>query len=565
MLRLLVVDDEVTISMSLEVLLKSLGHDVVGVASSGEKAVEMARSLNPDLILMDVVMPGGMDGIDAADKIKADMDIPVIFVSGFSEEGLVNRAKHVEPFGYILKPFQEDQIKVAIDITMYKKDMERELRKAHKELEQNVEERTVELLRLNEQLEREIAERQEIEASLRESREHFRHAFENANTGVCFVDKDGHLMEVNNRFCEILGYGKKELESLTINDITYPDDIGLSTEFFRRSVNGEIKDTVYEKRYNHKEGHLVWGQISSSIVRDPNGNPIYFISHVQDITKQKLAEEAQKQSEARARALLNAPSDSALLLDLEGTVLAANKIAAKRLGKTVNQLLGTCSYDLFPPALAKSRKTKVERVINSGNPHRFKDERAGMILDSTIYPVFDETGKVVQLAIYGKDITKERKALEIVKTREKELEARTRSLEDANTALSVLLRRREEEKTDLEERVFSNLKTLVRPHIERLKKSPLDAEQKAYLNALESSLENIISPFVRKFSSTVLDLTPMEIRVASLVREGKTNKEIAELLSLSKNTILTHRFNLRRKLGIKNKKVNLRSHLLSFH
>jgi len=436
--RLLIVDDQVTISINLEVLLRSMGHDVVGVASSGKKAVEMARSLNPDLILMDVVMPGELDGIEAADKIRSDLDIPIIFISGYSEEGLVDRAKHVEPFGYLLKPFQEDQLKVAIDIAMYKKDMDRQLQKAHDELDQKVEERTAELLQLNEQLRQEIAERQQAEASLRES-------------------------------------------------------------------------------------------------------------------------------EARARALLNAPSDSALLLDLEGTVLAANKIAAKRLGKRVSQLLDMCVYDLFPSALVKSRRAKADQVISSGNPRRFKDERAGMILDSTIYPVFDEGGKVVQLAIYGKDITKERKALQDLKKREKELEARTRSLEEANTALSVLLRRREEDKTDLEGKVLSNIKTLVRPNIEKLKKTQVNTEQKAYLSALELSLENIISSFVRGLSSTILDLTPMEIRVASLVREGKSNKEIAELLSLSKNTILTHRSNLRRKLGIKNKKVNLRSHLLSFH
>ena len=561
----MIVDDDATISMRLEELLGSMGYDVVDVASSGEEAVEMAKKLNPDLILMDVVMPGKLDGIDAADKIRADLDIPVIFVSGYSEEELVNRAKHVEPFGYILKPFQENQIKVAIDIAIYKKDMDRQLQKAHKELEQKVEERTAELLKLNKQLKQEISERQETEASLRESQEQFRHAFENANTGVVFVDKGGHLIEVNNRLCEILGYSKKELESLTVKDITYPDDIGLSTEFFSRSINGEIKNTVYEKRYTHKEGHLVWGQISSSIVRDQSGNPLYFISHMQDITKQKLAEEAQKQSEAKAQALLNVPSDSALLLDLDGTVLAANKIAAKRFGKSVSQLLGMCVFDFFPPALVKSRRAKNDRVISSGNPRRFKDERAGMILDSTIYPVFDEGGKVVQLAIYSKDITKERKALQNLKNREKQLEARTRSLEDANTALSVLLRRREEDRADLEERVFSNLKTFVRPHMERLKKSPLDTEQETCLNALESGLENIISPFARELSSTALDLTPMEIRVATLVREGKSNKEIAEHLSLSKNTILFHRFNLRRKLGIKNKKVNLRSHLLSFH
>jgi PAS domain S-box-containing protein len=263
-------------------------------------------------------------------------------------------------------------------------------------------------------------------------------------------------------------------------------------------------------------------------------------------------------------ALLNAPSDSAFLIDIEGIVVATNKIAAKRLGVSVDQFLGMNVYDLLPPALAKSRKTKFERVINSGKPRHFIDKRAGIVFDVSVYPVFDEEGKVVQLAVHGKDITNERKALQTLKTKEKQLEARTRSLEDANTALSVLLRRREEDRTDLEERVFSNLKTLVRPHMERLKESPLNTEQETCLNALESGLGNIISPFARELSSTLLDLTPMEIRVASLVREGKSNKGIAEHLSLSKNTILSHRFHLRRKLGIKNKKINLRSHLLSF-
>ena len=160
----------------------------------------------------------------------------------------------------------------------------------------------------------------------------------------------------------------------------------------------------------------------------------------QEIAERQQTEALLRESEARARALLNAPSDSALLLDLDGTVLAANKIAAKRFGKSVSQFIGMCVYDLFPSALVKSRRAKADRVISSGNPHRLKDERAGRLFDSTIYPVFDEEGKVVQLAIYGKDITKERKPLQALKKREKQLEARTRSLEDANTALSVLLR-----------------------------------------------------------------------------------------------------------------------------
>ena len=102
------------------------------------------------------------------------------------------------------------------------------------------------------------------------------------------------------------------------------------------------------------------------------------------------------------------------------------------------------------------------------------------------------------------------------------------------------------------------------PYIEKLKKSRIGTQQRTLLNILDSNLNNIISPFISKLSSKYFNLTPMEIRVANLVKEGKTNKEIAELLCLSKNTILFHRYNIRRKLGLKNQKINLRSQLLSF-
>ena len=112
--------------------------------------------------------------------------------------------------------------------------------------------------------------------------------------------------------------------------------------------------------------------------------------------------------------------------------------------------------------------------------------------------------------------------------------------------------------------MISNIGTLIKPYIKKLKNTDLDETQWKYVDVIESNLDQIVSPFVRDIGSQVLDLTPMEIRVANLVKAGKSNKEIALNLGVSKNTILTHRFNLRRKLGIKNKKINLRAYLLSF-
>ena len=133
--RLMLVDDQVVAVMELEEHLRLMGYDIVGMASSGQEAVSMAKDLRPDLVLMDIVMPGKWDGIAAAERIKAELDIPVIFLTGYAEEHFIERAKKVEPFGYVLKPLQEEQIKVAIEIALYRKKMEERLQKAHDELE----------------------------------------------------------------------------------------------------------------------------------------------------------------------------------------------------------------------------------------------------------------------------------------------------------------------------------------------------------------------------------------------------------------------------------------------
>jgi DNA-binding CsgD family transcriptional regulator len=159
---------------------------------------------------------------------------------------------------------------------------------------------------------------------------------------------------------------------------------------------------------------------------------------------------------------------------------------------------------------------------------------------------------------------KERKLAEKeLRTREAQLEINTNELEEVNTALRVLLKRRDDDKTDIEEKILFNVKELVVPYVEKLKKGKLGARNTAYVGIIESNLNDIISPFAHKLSSKYLGLTPKEIQIANLIKEGKTTKEIAEMLNSSDRTVEFHRKNIRKKIGIVNRKVNLRSHLLS--
>ena len=176
--------------------------------------------------------------------------------------------------------------------------------------------------------------------------------------------------------------------------------------------------------------------------------------------------------------------------------------------------------------------------------------------------LIDVRGEKLLLSIHH-DITERTHAQNALKQTEEELTKRSAELEKANSALRVFLERRREDRKNLETRLQQNINQLIIPYIRELQNYNLDERGKCYLNILESNLKDIVSPFLNNISSYYKNLTPTEIQVSSMVRGGMTSKNIAKLLNVAPGTVDTHRNNIRKKLGLKKGKTNLRSYLLS--
>ena len=128
--KILIVEDERIIAKYIQNTLRALGYDISAIVSSGEEAIKMAGEVRPDLVLMDIVLKGDMDGIEAAEQIRNLFDIPVVYLTAYANEKLFQRAKITEPFGYILKPFEERELQIAVEIALYKFEMTQKLKES---------------------------------------------------------------------------------------------------------------------------------------------------------------------------------------------------------------------------------------------------------------------------------------------------------------------------------------------------------------------------------------------------------------------------------------------------
>jgi PAS domain S-box-containing protein len=445
-----------------------------------------------------------------------------------------------------------------------RKQAEDALQRAHAELETRVAERTAALMKANEQLKREIEERKEAERE----REELTFLIEQSSEFIGISTLEGEILYLNPAGQRLLGIeSREETKTRTVADYVNKEDLG---EYRERILPSILQHGHWEGEFlmrHSRTGEPIPVELSGFLINDPeSGQPIAMATVSRDITERKQAEKALRESEERFRKLFDFAPDAYYLNDLKGNFVDGNRAAQNLIGYKKEELIGKnfLKLALLPPSEVPKAAAALDRNIQgkpTGPEELILNRKDGtqVTVEISTLPVKIE-GQTLVLGI-ARNISKRKEIEQVLIEREKELEIKTSNVEEANAALKVLLKRREEDKTELEEKMLLNVKDLVQPYIEKLKGSGLTERQKVYADILESNLNNIISPFSRTLSSHYFNLSPTEIQVANLVRDGKTNKEIAELLNSSPRTIGFHRENIRKKLDLKNKKVNLQAHL----
>ena len=448
---------------------------------------------------------------------------------------------------------------VSRDITERKR-IEEELKLYRNNLESLIEGRTAELRIANEQLQIEIAQHKKTEEALRSSEAYYRTIFHNTGTAIIIMEDDTTI-SLSNAECEkFVGYRASDLEGKrrAVEFVARQDLERILSYKELRKQDPEKAPRSYELKIVDRHGNV--RDVLITIASIPHTNKT--IASFLDITEQKKMEAALKASEEKYRNIFENAMEGIFQTGINGEILSANPSFSHLFGyrspQEIMRAVKDIRYEIYAD---ESQRNELRRLLDKqGFVRNFevicrRKDGQRIWISVNIRAVKDNNNKFLFYEGTLVDIT-ERKMIQ------DDLEKKSRSLEETNAALRVLLKQREEDKTDLEEKVLHNIKELVLPYIDKLRAGQQNRDT-VIIDIVESNLNEILSPFIKSMASKYANFTPKEIQIADLMKKGKSTKEISTILNLSPRTIDIHRYNIRRKLNINKKKVNLQSYLLT--
>jgi len=379
------------------------------------------------------------------------------------------------------------------------------------------------------------------------------------NTIVVSKLEDGTIYDVSDSFCEKSGFARKQVIGKRASTLGIWLDQDREEIKKRLLRNGRYRNM--EVRHQVKGGKMLQCLQSAELITIDDER--YIITVVVDITERKMMEERLRENEEKYRQLFdNAPAGIYQIDYQTGRFLNVNDVFCKYSGLNREELTSFTAFNFLTEESKKLFYARLEQIHQGIKVPEAVEYEALNIKGELLYLqlhtrfIHDSEGHVVGADVVIHDITERKQA-------EDELKSFAEDLEEANITLRVLMNQRDEDKQEIEEKLQTNMRDLVMPYLRKLKRLNLDGRSKNYLDILESNLNEVLSPFMKNLQSSFNHLTPQEMQIISLIKKGKKTKEIAEMLNASTKTIATHRNNLRKKLNLRNSKINLRSYLLS--
>ena len=422
-------------------------------------------------------------------------------------------------------------------------------------------------------LEKENEKLGRIWTQLQESEARFRDIADNALEWIWQVDTSGKYTYSSPVVKKILGYEPEEVLGKYYFDFFHPDEKKRLMKAATMAFEHKKSFRKFINRNVCKDGKtLVVLSTSGVPLFDAEGNFMGYRGADMDITNQYMAEKKLQESEEHFRSLMESASGFAIYRLVYDNV-SPHSLRVIFASPSIKDIFGIPDpmkfeswFEYIHPddvrGLVEANKRAFETNLFNEEFRTYNEKKGEWRWVHAI-----STGGVNKKGwnryVNGIliDITERKVSEEALKSKEKELETKASKLEEVNTALNVLLEKRKVDQIQLEEKIVLNVESLIKPYLDKLQQSSLDERKKNILNIIQTNLDEITSSFALNLSSGYRKLTPKEIQIANFIKQGKISKEIADILCLSVKTVEFHRDNIRKKLGIKNKKINLQSYL----
>ncbi|MBP1748986.1 MAG: multi-sensor signal transduction histidine kinase [Deltaproteobacteria bacterium] len=417
-----------------------------------------------------------------------------------------------------------------------------------------------------------ITERKRAEKALRESMKVSTAILNASWDSITLIDTSGLVLTANAASAGRFGITPSEMTGRCVYDFL-PPDLAATRKAFAEQVIQTGKPVVWE---DEREGRSY--EIIEYPVHDETGQVARIVIYANDITERKVTEEALRESQELFHTVLNSIDAAVYVADMDSyEILFANEFMKQIFGDITGQVCwkaiqkdqaGPCPFCTNSRLLTTPQGEPAGPITWEFNNALTGDwvechDRAIRWLDGRIVRIEVATGINTRKRA-EKALQKAHDELEFrVQERTAELRSRTEQLNEYNMALKVLLDQRDKDRQDMEERFLLNVKQLVLPYLENLSGMSLGPRQKTLVSIARANLDQIVSPFLQNMHCQFSGFTPAELRVAGFIKDGRTVKEIANILGLSESGVNSHRQNIRKKLGLTDRKVNLRTRLQS--